>query len=987
MVPPEVESLIERFVRNRESYEAATYNETQLRREFLDPVLKALGWDVENASGYAEAYKDVVHEDAIRIEGSPKAPDYSLRVGGVRKFFVEAKKPSMHIATDPAGAYQLRRYAWSAGLPLSLLTNFATFAAYDCGAPPDPSDRSVKGRVLLLTVDELAERWDEIADVFGREAVLRGNFDRFSKTAKDRRGTAPVDDYFLREIEQWRQELAADIAIKNRSLTQHQLNAVVQATIDRIIFLRICEDRGLEHYAALRNLAPRAQVYGRLLELFKLADARYNSGLFHFTPEPGRSMPDTLSTELRVDDKLLRSILQRLYYPDSPYQFSVISPEILGQVYERFLGKVIRLSGRRVVNVEDKPEIRRAGGVYYTPAYIVRFIVDHTLGQSLADRSVASLVQGGTKRQRLRIIDPACGSGSFLIVAYQHLLDWYLTQYTADDPERWARGRPPRIYRDVAGRWRLTTAERKRILLDHIYGVDIDSQAVEVTKLSLLLKVLEGESDESLQQVLRVFNERALPDLDANIKCGNSLVAGDVWGAVPGLSEEELSRINPFEWDEEFPDAMGAGGFEVVIGNPPYVYRNATEDLLRGYYAAHYKSTQGNLDLYKFFIERGLKLCREGGRLGYIVSASFLIQPSFARLRELILGSAAVERLAPLGPGAFSKATIDSTILVARCAKPAKGHKVVVQAPGEPTGLLAAEPYTIPQERFANNPGATFDYRLREEGAAIVSRLAQQFPRLDSGFDFGVGINTGYIREALTADEKVDDRYHPMVTGRGISPLGPVRTEDWIMYDPTFVREQGRLGRTLPQERFLKEDKILVVRTRNLALDRRIIATLDGSGGYNLNRLSNIVALKGRSLHGLAGFLNSALFEWLFATRYYDYEIKPVYLRSCPLGNSEDPRLVDAVDRALAVNVSLSEARTPDEARTLERAAVALQRLLDDLVFDLYGITDVERDHIESQLASFAATAEPASTDSYALTLAAHQQQSRITSAVSASPG
>ena len=215
---------------------------------------------------------------------------------------------------------------------------------------------------------------------------------------------------------------------------------------------------------------------------------------------------------------MLKDILKRLYYPDSPYEFSVLPADILGQVYEQFLGKVIRLTAGHQAEVEDKPEVKKAGGVYYTPTYIVDYIVKNTVGK---------LLEGKTpkKAAELRILDPACGSGSFLIGAYQYLLDWHRDWYVEHGPEKHRK----ELYQGPGGDWRLTTAEKKRILLNNIYGVDIDSQAVETTKLSLLLKVLEGETSESLDAQLSFLHERALPDLAANIKCGNSLIGPDFY--------------------------------------------------------------------------------------------------------------------------------------------------------------------------------------------------------------------------------------------------------------------------------------------------------------------------------------------------------------------------------------------------------------------------------------------------------------------------
>jgi len=173
-VPKEISELVERFDRNREAYRSAQYNETRLRREFIDPFFKALGWDIDNEKGYAEAYKDVIHEDAIKVGGATKAPDYCFRVGGARKFFLEAKKPAVNLMEDINPAYQLRRYAWSAKLPLSILTDFEEFAVYDCRFPPQPNEKPSTARILYMTYPDYASRWEEITSVFSREAVLQG---------------------------------------------------------------------------------------------------------------------------------------------------------------------------------------------------------------------------------------------------------------------------------------------------------------------------------------------------------------------------------------------------------------------------------------------------------------------------------------------------------------------------------------------------------------------------------------------------------------------------------------------------------------------------------------------------------------------------------------------------------------------------------------------------------------------------------------------
>ncbi len=653
----DIKRLVENFREQIESYKKGNYNETQLRREYLDPFFAALGWDIENKDGYAEAYKDVVHEDAIKVGGATKAPDYSFRIGGVRKFFVEAKKPSVNIKEDVSPAYQLRRYAWSAKLPISILTDFEEFAVYDCRKLPKPNDKASTGRILYTTYDKFLEQWDEIAGIFSREAILKGAFDKYADSKKTR-GTAEVDDEFLKEMEAWRESLAKNIAFKNSGLSIRELNHAVQLTIDRIVFLRICEDRGIEPYGKLQALLNGKNVYERLTQLFMQADDKYNSGLFHFTTEKGRpGKPDSLTPKLEITDAKLKDIIKRLYYPDSPYEFAVFSGDILGQVYERFLGKVIVPKGRGV-DIEEKPEVRKAGGVYYTPTYIVDYIVKNTVGK---------LVDGKTpkKVEKLHILDPACGSGSFLIGAYQYLLDWHRDWYATHEPKKHAKGKNPKVFLFRENDWRLTTSEKKRILLNNIYGVDIDTQAVEVTKLALLLKVLEGESEETLLKQFQLFKERALPDLRANIKCGNSLIGPDFYEGkeLSLFGEEEQYRINVFDWEREFAHVLKQGGFDAVIGNPPYVRIQTTKQNEINYYNYKYKTAIGNYDIYCLFTEKGYTLLNSNGSLCFIMPHRYLKTDYGKGLRKFITEKNSLNKIIDFdGYMVFKSASINTCI-------------------------------------------------------------------------------------------------------------------------------------------------------------------------------------------------------------------------------------------------------------------------------------------------------------------------------------
>jgi len=621
----QISDLVERFQRNIDAYHSPAYNETQLRREFIDPFFEALGWDVSNKAGYAEQYKDVIHEDAIKIAGATKAPDYCFRVGGARKFFLETKKPSIDIKGQTSPAYQLRRYAWSAKLPISILTDFEETAIYDCRSRPKPSDKASVGRVRFYTNTQYLDCFEEIYNLLSKESALKGSFDKFAESERQKRGTAEVDAEFLKEIESWHEALAKEIATRNPKLSVRDLNYAVQLTIDRIIFLRMCEDRGIEKYGQIQNLLNGTNTYRRLREIFYHADDKYNSGLFDFKI-------DRLTPELKVDDKPLKDIFKNLYYPESPYEFSVLGADILGHVYEQFLGKVIRLTEGHRAKVEEKPEVRKAGGVYYTPTYIVEYIVKNTVGKLCERKSPRQI-------SSLRILDPACGSGSFLLGAYQYLLDYHRDWYEKDGPGKHTQ----EIYQGYGGQWHLTTREKKRILLNNICGVDIDPQAVEVTKLSLLLKVMEGENQDTLERQMKLFRERALPDLGSNIKCGNSLIGPDFYsggaglflpglsvGAAhvpPGLDEEEMYRINPFDWQKEFPEIMKRGGFDAVIGNPPYIRIQTMKEWAPSeveIYKGHYTSaSRGNYDIYVVFVERGLGLLNKSGRLGFILPHKF----------------------------------------------------------------------------------------------------------------------------------------------------------------------------------------------------------------------------------------------------------------------------------------------------------------------------------------------------------------------------
>ena len=984
--PDAIQRLIEHFDHQRDQVRSPDYNETQLRIDFVNPMFKELGWDIDNAQQFAEQYREVVHEDKVKVAGATKAPDYSFRIGGVRKFFLEAKKPAVNIKENWEPAYQLRRYAWSAKLAVSILTNFEGFAIYDCRKRPKQLAKASDARPEYITYTQYPEKWDFISGTFSKQAVLRGDFDRYAGTTRGR-GAEEFDDAFLEEIEEWRKSLASNLALRNNSLDQRTLNFAVQRIIDRIIFLRIAEDRGSEHAGQLQALLNGENTYARLGKLFRDADARYNSGLFHFSPEKGRDEPpDELTPGLDIADATLKTIIRRLYYPESPYEFTVVSADILGSVYERFLGKVITLTSGHRARIEEKPEVRKAGGVYYTPAYIVDYIVKNTVGK---------LLEGKTPKEaaKLKVLDPACGSGSFLIGAYQHLLDWHLEQYTTapSDPQKLAAAKSPALRPGPAGDWRLTIAERKRILLCNIHGVDLDPAAVEVTKLNLLLKCLEGETSQTLGFQQRLFRDRALPDLGHNILCGNSLIATDIMGtdAWKKMSDEEKQRVNPFDYDRAFPQVFKQGGFDAVIGNPPYI-RMEWFAPIKGYLSASYQAHEERADLYAYFLERAIKFVNRDGVVGQIVSNKFIRAKYGTPLRRALYERATVTTVADFaGADVFHGATVRTVVLLLR-PKSSEATTPSTYLPVPPPNVIAElESKTITVEKYAHGravtlPANAFDpseWRLTsEDNARLIDRLRRDgtplYKFVGSRALFGIktGCNEAFIVTEEQARELDPDgevvlpilfgkdirRYESNFAGRYIIYLHPERNiNDFPKIRKYLLPFKKRLEeRAGPQNwwelqqpatnllRFRKEAKVIYPIIAN-----ECRFTLD-EHGFLVNDKSFILPTQDPLILGI---LNSRLANFYFGEvcaalegandRYLEFRAQYVDHFPMPANDGRggiSDKLREAVAARADVASRLLKRKSPDVADQLRRQVEAMDRQIDNTVFRIYGLTDVE---------------------------------------------
>ena len=987
--------LVDLFRTNHNHYSRADYKEAHVRQEFIDPMFELLGWDMSNRQGYAEQYKEVIHEDALRVGRATKAPDYCFRIGGVRKFFLEAKKPSVKLKEDVPAAFQVRRYAWSAGLPLSILTDFEEFAVYDCRIEPHRHDKAAVARVMYFTYEEYIERWEELLGIFSKEAILRGSFDRYAESTKKKRGTAEVDDAFLAEIEEWREMLAKNIALKNSDLSVRELNHAVQSTIDRIIFLRIAEDRGIEEYGRLLSLRNGENVYPRLVQLYHQADRRYNSGLFHFEKEKGREgTPDEWTIELTIDDKPLKEIFRRLYYPESPYEFSVLPVDILGQVYERFLGKVIRLTSGHRAKVELKPEVRKAGGVFYTPSFVVDYIVDQTLGTWLNGKSLKEV-------EALRLVDPACGSGSFLLGAYRHLLSWHLDWYQANDPEKWAKKKSAPIYQTISSDpttppgYRLTTQEKKKILLNNIYGVDIDEQAVEVTKLSLLLAVLEGESGETIGAQMRLLEERVLPDLSNTIKCGNSLVGSDVFAdpTVPTDDPERMRALNPFDWEREFPEIFRAGGFHVVVGNPPYVRQETLGDI-KNYLSSHYETSHGTADLYVYFIEKGYRLLRDGGYFSYIVANKWMRANYGGPLREWMEEKKILELIDFGDLPVFQGATTYPCILVLEKGKP---HGTFTAAELDTLEFISLEEevqsrsFTMENRRLDRSGWTLMDTRTADLLEKLKGSGVPLGEYVEGKIYYGIktGLNEAFVideatRERLiSADPKSEEIIKPFLRGRDIKRYQQPEVEQYVLFarrgvdidsypaiKEHLLQYKSRLmpkpkgwkgaweGRkpgsyewyeiqdTVDYYQEFEKGKIMFP-----DIGLRLNMTLDPNAGMYFANTGYMICSEDLSLLGL---LNSSAIDFVY--RAMSSSFRGGYLRAFSQYIAQLPvprekritELVAPVSSLLALNQQLQTARTSHDKSLLTRQIEATDKEIDRLVYELYKLSEGEIAVIEA---------------------------------------
>ena len=601
-----VKALSDKFKVNLHYYKDSrqSYNEHSCRIEYIEPFLQIIGWDTANISNSPPQYREVIPENYSK---KTDRPDYSLTLRGVTKLFVEVKKPSVDILKSPESVIQARKYGWNANHNIVVLTNFEYLLIYDTTVVPKEGDDCNVALYKKFHYLEYHDSYDEILKLISRNTVYSGSFDSFftQKQMKETAQKQKVDELFLKQINEWRIALSNDLYKRdNKYHSLEILNDVVQDFINQILFLRICEDKNLPLYHNLKNtIEDQAQLQKSISDLFKAAYKRYNSRLFKEN-----------AIVFDLSNVIISEMIESLYYPKSPYLFNIIESNLLGKVYELFLTEQLELLPNKKIGLSKKKDCSNRS-VVTTPKEIVNYITD---------KALLGLCKNKTPNEiyKLRIADIACGSGIFLVTAFEYLQNHCIEWYMINDTKH--------LIEIGNGYYKLPLEEKKKILCSCIFGVDIDIHAVEVAKFSLLVKLIENETSPSVAD-----SNPILPLLDSNIMHGNSLIS-DTELNKNNISDSDYTRIVLFNWT-----SINEGNlFDVIIGNPPYI---TTEDIhalvpksefdtYKNIYTTAYKQ----FDKYFLFIERSLMKVKNGGNVCYIVPNKFFKIDAGKNLRKLI---------------------------------------------------------------------------------------------------------------------------------------------------------------------------------------------------------------------------------------------------------------------------------------------------------------------------------------------------------------
>ncbi len=571
-----ISELITKYDQIKKSGEIRKYNEESTKKDFILPLFEALGWNTANR---------VKRNDSISAEEtiSKKRVDYGFRINGIPKFFLEAKSlKEEDIQSNAKYVTQAIDYAWMKSCSWAILTNFETITVYNA----DWKSSSFYGN-HFLTFHPNDFLTDDRFKNLSKESFKNNELDGLASQYRKKQTKNPIDKQLLLDMISFRESLSKDIVKNNQDkhLSQEDIDESVQRILDRLIFIRNAEDRGLEENRLLSNVRQwsakgKGELVKEITHVYRYFDDQYNSKLF----------AKHLCDELYIDNQDLQKVIEGLNHSEDNsyrYDFSIIESDVLGNIYEQYLGNILKSTPKRA-KLEESRIHRKEQGIYYTPSYIVDYIVKNTVGEYIKTHSPEEI-------RKVRILDPACGSGSFLIRAYKELENYWkansdFSQLTLDSEEFYSK--------------------KVEILKNNIFGVDLDPKAVEIAQLNLLLQISE--------------RKQRLPLLQNNIKVGNSLIDD------PTVSDRA------FKWEEEFPEIMKNGGFDIVIGNPPYVRIQNLENKDSEFFNHKFESATKNYDIYALFVEESLRLLKQNALLGFILPSKFINADYGTGLRNVI---------------------------------------------------------------------------------------------------------------------------------------------------------------------------------------------------------------------------------------------------------------------------------------------------------------------------------------------------------------
>lgn len=948
-----VQSLAKDFEANKTHYLSSTYQESEVRKDFIDKFLIALGWDVNHDQQKNPFEQEVKVERGVNVHGSQRRADYAFCVTpnfrNVR-FYLEAKKPHGDIATKD-NYFQTIRYGWNAQTPIAVLTDFEQFHILDCRYKPD-IDAALNHCLAKFHYSDYhdGEKFSFIFHLFSRDAVASGSLDKYADSLPKKRGKAiqrglfkggyqGIDDAFLEELDEYRETLARAFKNNNPKLDGETLTEITQRTIDRLVFMRFLEDKLIHPEHLIANFGDKGTAWQDFVAASRRLDGIYNGIVF----KEHRVLDDG---HFKIDDADFADICEKLSHVNSPYDFNSIPIHILGSIYERFLGKVIVTTDKRA-RVEEKPEVRKAGGVYYTPQYIVTYIVANTVGK---------VIQGKTPTQiaEMRFADIACGSGSFLLGVYDLVLDYHLKWFNANPDKAKKAGC---VLRDD-GAWHLSLNQRRRILLNNIYGVDIDHQAVEVAQLSLYLKLLEEETTASARQHQLEFHETLLPSLNKNIVCGNSLIGTDINTGELFASGEER-KLNPMDYGQRFPDIMKRGGFDAVVGNPPYLLLQPQniDALQLDYLQNRYKVAQYKMDIFHLFIERALSITKNKGFFGYITPASFLTNNGTTKLRTEILSKAKLNEMVVLPDGVFREASVDNVVFVCQNEAVASNRNnnefPFILAEADKDKFKVLQILKARQGEFLHNSGLIFRPEKTTGFTGIAKKMSHGSTKMGdiARVNFGMQLRdrTKYPTDVLVnpPSSKITSKHKKCLGGSDVQVYRTDYSGLYCLFDRV-----AQCGGCWDEDIQFAKRKVLVRQ-----IGKTPIATLETEGRCCLNALFMVKSLvKECDDAYLLGLINSRLLQVYWSNVYYDFKdtfpkIKGTYLEELPIkkpmpSNATDTarhdRIVALVEQMLAAKKLVASAQSDKDAEFYENKCDALNRQIDALVYELYGLSPEE---------------------------------------------